>query len=167
MGVLGTVVFAALVLAVQDHQSKGTQAERDPLLNANSATATVASVVANSSSSIDKMTDRLGLQEKREPGASTPFLALTPEINRDDTKAKPGSGTLAHPQDSVRARGPKTHNSRNRSSAAFGSGDVKRRLIELWHQSLAKSEKSRSWTAFSKLTSGAKKKAAYTAETNH
>ena len=99
--------------------------------------------------------------------APTPVLAFAPEINRDDRQANSGSGTLAHLQDSVRARGPKTHNSRNRSSAAFGSGDVKRRLIELWHQSLAKSEKTRGWTAFSNLTSGAKKKAAYTTEKKH
>jgi hypothetical protein len=46
-------------------------------------------------------------------------------------------------------------------------GDVKRRLIELWHESLAKSAKSRSWTAFSNLNRGASKKAAYTAETHH
>ena len=56
---------------------------------------------------------------------------------------------------------------RNRSPVAFRYGDVKRRLIELWHQSLAKSEKSRSWTAFSNLNRGERKKAAYTVETNH
>jgi hypothetical protein len=44
---------------------------------------------------------------------------------------------------------------------------VKRRLIELWHQSLAQNEKSRSWTAFSNLKTGATKKAAYTAATIH
>jgi hypothetical protein len=37
-------------------------------------------------------------------------------------------------------------------------------LIELWHQSLAKSEKSRSW--FSNLNGEPRKKAAYTAEKN-
>jgi len=48
----------------------------------------------------------------------------------------------------------------------FGSAYVKRRLIELWHQSLVKSEKSPNWTSFSKLNNGLKKKAAYTAGTN-
>jgi hypothetical protein len=37
-------------------------------------------------------------------------------------------------------------------------------LIELWHQSLARSKKSRDWTAFSNLNRGVSKKAAYTAE---
>jgi hypothetical protein len=146
-GVLGTVIFAALVLAVQEHQPNATQAERDLLLNANPAT--VASVVA-----------------KTEPAPSTPVLALTPE-NRNDAQANPDAGPLARRQGSARAIGPKARNASNRSSVASRSVDVKRRLLELWHQSLAKSEKSRSWTAFSNLNRGVRKKAAYTAETNH
>jgi hypothetical protein len=147
-GVFATVIFAALVLAVQEHQPNATQAERDLLLNANPPT--VASVVA-----------------KTEPAALTPVLASTPEVNRNDAQANPDAGPLANRQDSARAIGSKARNVRNRSSVAFGSVDVKRRLIELWHESLARSEKSRSWTAFSNLNSGAKKKAAYTAEKSH
>jgi hypothetical protein len=143
-GVLGAVVLAALMLAVEERQPKATQAERDLLPNANSAT--VESVVAKSSNVNGEMTPRAGsgadpefteapVQEnpssQRESAASTPsaVLALTPEMNRN-----------AHRQDSGRVRGPKTRNGRNRSSAAFRSVDVKKRLIELWHQSLAKSE---------------------------
>jgi len=37
-GVLGTVIFAALMVAVQECQRKATEAERDLLLNANPAT---------------------------------------------------------------------------------------------------------------------------------
>ena len=146
-GVSGTVIFAALVLAVQEHQPNATQVERDLLLNANPAT--VAGVVA-----------------KTEPAASTPVLALTPE-NRNDAQANPDAGPLADRQDSARAIGPKARNASNRSSVASRSVDVKRRLLELWHQSLAKSEKSRSWTAFSNLNRGVRKKAAYTAEADH
>ena len=46
-GVLGAVVLAALMLAVEERQPKATRAERDLLPNANSAT--VESVVAKSS----------------------------------------------------------------------------------------------------------------------
>ena len=147
-GVLGTVIFAALVLAAQEHQPNATQAERDLLLNANPPT--VASVVA-----------------KTEPAALTPVLASTPEVNRNDAQANPDAGPLANRQDSARAIGPKARNPSNRSSVAFRYVGVKRRLIELWHESLARSEKSRSWTAFSNLNRGERKKAAYTAETNH
>ena len=160
-GVLGTVVLAALMLAVEERQPKATQAERDLLPNANSAT--VESVVAKSSNSNGKMTPGPGssvdptftetsLQEipssQMEPAASTPISApaFTPQKNRDAPR-----------QDSTQAPAPKTRNVRNRSSVASRSIDVKRRLIELWHQSLARSE-TRSWTAFSKLNSGVKKK---------
>ena len=167
-GVLGAVVLAALMLAVEERQPKATQAERDLLPNANSAT--VESVVAKSSHSNGKMTTESGSsvdhaftetppQEipslQMEPAASTPISApaFTPQKNRHATR-----------QDSTQAPAPKTRNVRNGSSVA--SRYVKRRLIELWHQSLAKSEKSRSWTTFSNLSRGASKKAAYTAGTN-
>jgi hypothetical protein len=119
-GVLGTVIFAAVMVAVQECQRKATEAERDLLLDANPAT--VASLVA-----------------KTEPAPSTPVLALTPE-NRNDAQANPDAGPLARRQDSARAIGSKARNASNRSSVASRSGDVKRRLLELWHQSLAKGE---------------------------
>src|SRR5271165_6156896 len=92
------------------------------------------------------------------------LLALIPETNRNDAQANPDSETLARRQDS---RGPKARNASKRSSVASRTVDVKRRLIELWHLSLAKNKKSRSWTAFSNLNRGERRKAAYTAETNH
>jgi len=169
-GVLGTVVFAALVLAFQERRPKATQAERNLLLNANPAT--VADPVAKNCSSNGKMTAGPGssvdhvftknpLQEipssQMEPAASIPIssLAFTPQKNRDAPRL-----------DSTKAPAPKFRNARNRSSAASRSIDVKRRLIQLWHQSLAKIEKSRNWTAFSNLKRGVNKQAAYTAETN-
>ena len=66
-------------------------------------------------------------------------------------------------RDSTQAPSPKIRNVRNRSSLASRFIGVKRRLIELWHQSMR--GETRSWTAFSKLNSGVKKKTAYTAAT--
>jgi hypothetical protein len=155
-GVLGTVIFAAVMVAVQECQRKATEAERDLLLNANPAT--VAGVVANTSNADGKMTPGPGSSvdhaftetppqeipsSQMEPAASTPVLALIPE-NRNDAQANPDAGPLADRQDSARAIGPKARNASNRSSVASRSVDVKRRLIELWHESLARSEKSRS-----------------------
>ena len=154
-GVLGTVIFAALMVAVQEYHRKATEAERDLLLNANPAR------VAFTEDPLQEIPS-----SQTEPAASTPVLALTPE-NRNDAQANPDAGSLADQQDSARAIGPKARNANNRSSVASRTVDVKRRLIELWHQSLAKSEKSKSWTAFSNLNRGERKKAAYTAETNH
>ena len=168
-GVLGAMVLAALMLAVEERQPKATQAERDLLPNANSAT--VESVVAKSSHS-NEMIPRAGIgvdpeftetppQEipslQMEPAASTPISApaSTPQKNRQAPR-----------QGSTQAPTPKTRNVRNGSSVASRIIDVKRRLIELWHQSLARSE-TRGWTGFSNLNRGVSKKAAYTAETNH
>jgi hypothetical protein len=168
-GVLGAVVLAAVMLAVQERQPKATQAERDLLPNTNSAT--VESAIAKSSHSNGKMTTESGSSvdhaftetppqeipsSQLEPAASAPISApaFTAQKNRDAPR-----------QDSTQAPAPKTRNVRNRSSVASRFNDVKRRLIELWHQSLAKSE-TRSWTAFSKLNSGVKKKTAYTAATS-
>jgi hypothetical protein len=186
--VLGAVVSAALMLAVLDQDrhpkavdlnAKAVQAGGDLLLNANSDTL-FKDVGSNGKESTGEITSGKGSVDHvftetpleipsspTEPAASTPVLALTPEINRNDAQANPDPGPLADRQDSARVIGPKFRNARNRSSVASGSVDVKRRLIELWHQSLAKSEKSRSWTAFSNLNKGVRKKAAYTAETSH
>jgi hypothetical protein len=169
-GVLGAVVLAALMLAVEERQSKATQAEHDLLPNANSAT--VETVVPKSSHSNGKMTTESGSSvdhaSTETPPQEIPSLqmksvaltpvsapAFTPQKNRDEPR-----------QDSTQSPAPKTRNARKRSSVASRFIDVKRRLIELRHQSLARGE-IRSWTAFSKLNSGVKKKAAYTAETNH
>ena len=179
-GVLGTLVFAALMIAVQECQRKATEAERDLLLTANPAN--VASVIANSSnangqislgqaSSVDHGLTENSQQEipssQTEPAASTPILALSPEINRHDAQTNPDPGILARRQDSARAIGAKDRKVSTRSSVASRYVGAKRRLIELWHQSLAKSEKAGSWTAFSHLNRVESKKAAYTAETNH
>jgi hypothetical protein len=159
-GVLGAVVFAALVLAVQEYHptkvnptEEAVKAGSGRLPNAN--VVTLGSVVAKSSN--DKMASGEGngvdhafnkaspeddpfSHIERAGSAPTPVFAFAPEINRDDTQGNSGSGTLVHRQDSARAIEPKARNVSNRSSAASRYVGVKRRLIELWHQSLAKSE---------------------------
>ena len=153
-GVLGALVLAALMLAVQERQPKATQAERDLLPNANSAA--VESAGAKGSSSTGKMTSGPGSSIDptfTEPtlheipsfemgfAASTPFPApaSTPQKNRDASR-----------QGSARAPASKTRIVINGSPVVSRFIDVKRRLIELWHQSLARRE-TRSWAAFSKL----------------
>jgi len=156
-GVLGALVLAALMLAVDDHKSKPMmQAGRDFLVNANSAA--VASATAESSNSNGKMdTPLYDLPSRQtESAASTPIpaSASTPQKFHDAPR-----------QESAQAPAPKTRNVRNRSFLASRTIDVKRRLLELWHQSLAQIERSGSWTAFSNLKRGVNKKAAYTAAT--
>jgi hypothetical protein len=191
-GVLGAVIFAALLLAVlvqerhpkaDDLTEEARQAERDLLPNANPATRfTVVSL--NGKSSTGKITSEQASSvghafaeispkeipsSQMEPAASTPtpVLAFTPEINRHDVQANTSSWSPGHWQDSARVIRPKIRNVRDRSSVGLRSVDVKMRLIALWHQSLARNEKSRSWTAFSNLKKEDRKKISYTAQTNH
>ena len=137
-GVLGTVIFAALVLAIQERQPKATQADRVFLLNPDSAS--LGSVVANTSNADSKMTPVPGSSvdhafietppqeipsSQTESAASTPVLALTPE-NRDEAQANRDAAPLADGQDSARAIGPKARNASNRSFAASRSSRCKK-----------------------------------------
>jgi hypothetical protein len=153
-GVLGALVLAALTLAVEEHKSKPMLAGRDFLMNANPAT--MASGIPESSDTAGKTyAPLLEIPSgQTESAASTAISAAAPQKNRDAPR-----------QDSTPAPPPKTRKVRSGSSVASRFTDVKRRLIELWHQSLARN-KTRSWTAFSNLSSRARKQAAYTVETN-
>jgi hypothetical protein len=160
-GVLGTVAFAAVVLAIQECQPKAPQTKSDLLLDANpiGAGSTASDKMLPKRGSDDHtFTETAALESTSASAALTPapVLALTSKISHH-----------AHRQGSAPERRPRTRNGNNRSAVEFSTVDVKRRLIELWHLSLARSEKSRSWTAFSNLSRGARKKAAYTAETSH
>ena len=146
------------------------QAEGDFWLNANPAArftvvdlngkSSTSKVTSKQATSVNRSFTEISLQEnpssQMEAAASTPtpVLALAPEINRNNAQANPDAGLLARRQDFARAMGPKARDASNRSSVAFRYVGVKRRLIELWHESLARSEKSRSWTAFSNLNRG-------------
>jgi hypothetical protein len=166
-GVLGTVVFAALVLVIQECQPKATQAQPDLLPKATLDRA--GGVLAESSGSNGKMTAGQGSSVDHaftensidEIPASQTEIALPP-VNLNGAQTNLDS-RLKH---SARAITPRVQNAR-RSSLASRTIDVKRRLIELWHESLVRSSKFRSWTAFSNLKYGVRKKAAYTAETSH
>ena len=173
MLVVGVLVLAVLVLAalVQEHHPKAAnlteearQAEDDFLLNSNPATRFTV-VDLNGKSSTGKMTWKQATSPNRsfteicpqenpsprmETAASTQtrVLAFTPEINRHDVQTNAGSWTAAHRQDPGRVMGLKVPRARSRSSVRLRFVDVKMRLIALWHQSLARSEKSRTWTGF-------------------
>jgi hypothetical protein len=170
----GVVVLAVLVLAAlvkerdpkaADLTEEARQAEGDFLLNANPAMRFTV-VDLNGKSSTGKMTSKQATRVNRsfteispkensssqmEAAAATPtpVLAFTPEINRHDVQANAGSWTAAHRQDSGRVIGLKVPRARSRSSVGLRFVDVKMRLIALWHQSLVRSEKSRTWTGFS------------------
>ena len=190
--VVGAVVSAAFILAVlvQDRHPKtvdpteeAVQAGNDRLLNANSATLfkggdsqgkksgseiTTGQVRGVDHSFIESSSkENPSSQMEAAVSTSIPVLAFTPEINHINADANASSWSPAHWQDSGRPIRPKILNVRYRSSVVLRSVDVKMRLVALWHKSLVRSERSRSWTLFSNSNKGYRKKGSYTAETNH
>ena len=144
-GLLGTVIFAALVLAVQERHpmapnvgEEARQTSGELLLNASPAA--LSEVVGSSGKSTDEITS--GQATSSDDG-------FTPEINHPEVQANVSSSSPAQRQDSARVIRPKIPNVRHRSSMQSRFVDVKMRLLALWHQSLARSEKSRTWTLFS------------------
>jgi hypothetical protein len=161
------VVFAALELVIQECQPKATQAERDLLPKATLDRA--GGVLAESSGSNGKTAGQGSSVDHAftensidEIPASQTEIALPP-VNLNGAQTNLDS----HLKHSARPITPRVQNARRSSSLASRTIDVKRRLIELWHESLVRSSKFRSWTAFSNLKNGVRKKAAYTAETSH
>ncbi len=190
--VMGAVVSAALMLAVLvqnrhpkavDLTEEAVQAGDDLLLNANPVTHfTVVDSIGKTSTrettsgqatSVDHAFTEISPQEnpssqmKAAGSSPAPVLAFAPEVNRQDMQANASSWIPAHWQDSGRVIGLKVPRAISMSSVRPRFVDAKMRLIALWHQSLARSERSRSWTLFSKSNTGDRKKVSYAAETNH
>src|SRR6266436_7822754 len=85
------------------------------------------------------------------------FLYRLPALQRQNVS----DWSPPQPKQSAQAIRGKAPYRRCKWSVGLGDVDVKKRLIELWHQSLARTEKPRSWAIFSKLDR--RKKAAFTA----
>jgi hypothetical protein len=189
IGVLGAVVFAGLMLALLvqerypnavDNTGEAVQAGGNLLLNTNIATlaenvvltgkSSTAEIAPGEARSVDQEFTKISPKEnsfsQMEAAASTqsPVSAITPEIDHHALQTNASSWIPAHWQDAGRAIGLNVPRRRSRSSVRPRFVDVKMRLIALWHQSLAQSEKSRTWT-FSNSNKGERRKVGYTAET--
>jgi hypothetical protein len=181
-GVLGAVVFAGLVLALMvqerypnavDSAEKAVQAGGNLLLNTNGSTfaknvvltrkSSTDEIAPGQASSLDQAppnnSSRENPSSQMEAATSTPtpVVAFTPQIDHHDVQTNASSWVPAHSL----PRG------RSRSSVRPRFVDVKMRLIALWHQSLMRSERTRSWTLSSNLKKGNRKTVSYTAQTSH
>jgi hypothetical protein len=162
-GLVGTVIFAALVLAVQEHHlmpaevaEKTIQISGQVLPNANPVK--LPEVVGLSGKSTDKMSSE----------QATSFDdGLTPEMNHSNLKANVSSGSPAQRRDSARVLRPAVANERRRSSTRLSFAGVRIWFLALWHHGLTRPEKSRSWTQFWNSNKQRKKKVSYTAKTTH
>jgi len=101
-----------------------------------------------------------------QPQTDETATAATPDLNSDaDCRNVQASPSILSTQKTLAEKAPKTSTAKSKSSKRLRIVDVKKRLIELWHQSLARAE-TRSWTLFKSSSGRDKKKVSYTAETN-
>jgi hypothetical protein len=181
---LGGLIFAALAFAVlipdphqrmTGFQRRTIHAESAPSLAANAA-GLVKIVDSNAKGSasqvpletlthVDQGSTESSSKEshaRTEAAAgSTPApILVLPEPSPSIATANVSNWSLAQKKSAQAIRGKAPYR-RGKSSGGLGDVDVKKRLIELWHQSLVRTEKPRSWATFSKLDR--KKKAAFTA----
>ena len=132
-GLLGSVVFAALMVALQEPHRKADDLTEEPgqirgdlLLNADSA---APSNVGSNGKSNGEIISRQ---------ATSINHGLTLEINHPDVQAYASSWSPAHQQDTARVIPRKIPNARRRPSVRPRFVHVKMRLIALWHQTLAR-----------------------------
>jgi hypothetical protein len=156
-GLLGSVIFAALIIALQDRQSKAD----DLVTKAGQSRANLfprtAGVAMTDSAPIDKS----DAETISEQPAKLSRRESTQVMNQAEVKPD------ATPQSQVSADSARSTNERNQgrpqSSVRSRYVGAKARLIALWHQQLRR-QKSPGWTLSNEWR---KKKISYTAATNH
>src|SRR5580704_17571752 len=101
-----------------------------------------------------------------QPQTDETATTATPDLNSEaDRRNVQASPSILSTQKTLAVKAPKTSTAKSKSSKRLRIVDVKKRLIELWHQSLAKAE-TRSWTLFKSSNGRDKHKVSYTAETH-
>jgi hypothetical protein len=163
IGLLGTVIFAAVVLAVQEHlprpakvAEKAMQTSSQVLPDANPVG--LPEVAGLSGKSTDKISSE----------QATSFDdGFTPEINHAAMQANLNSWSPAQRHDSGRMIRPTIANGRHRSSTRVRFVNVKMWFLALWHHGLQRAEKPRGWTQFWHSNKVRRKKVSYTTATTH
>ena len=157
-GLLAPVIFAAVMVALQERHAKTDDRTKEEsqttgVLLQNADSSAISDVVGSDNKSSGEITSGQATSVDR---------GLTPEINHPDVQANTSSWSPAHSQVPARAILPKISNVRHRLSVRPRIDDVKMRLIALWHRSLARPERSRTWAVYSNSNKVEKKKVVYT-----
>jgi hypothetical protein len=162
-GLLGTVIFAALVLAIQEHHplpaevaEQAIQTSGEELPNANPV----------------GLSEAAGLKGKSTGEISSEWATsfddgFTPELNHANLQANVSSRSPAQGHDSTRVIRPTIANVRHWSSTRPRFASVKMWFLALWHHGSQRAEKSRGWTPFWNSNKERKKKVGYTAKRTH
>jgi hypothetical protein len=161
-GLLGSVIFAALVVTFLDRQEKPEQPTAKASQSADDPAPNVKVLTFSNFSSLDQK--QLGEAVSTAPASID--TGVTPLINQPDVKPDVTSQSQVSDKDSKPAITERIRHLRFRSSVRSSYVGVKARLIALWHQSL-RHQKSPGWNMFSNSNQWRKKKISYTAATSH
>ena len=177
MLVVGALVSVALGLAVLvqerypragDLTEGARQAERDFALNEENSIVKMTSGRVSCVPGVAELSNpenSLSHPEAVVP-TSAAVPALPPETNSQDVPSNEGSWSQGNRQDAGRVIRSKTPRPRSRFFLRPRIFDMKMRLLALWHRSLLRSERSRTWTPFANSNKG-QRKISYTVATNH
>jgi hypothetical protein len=176
--VVGALVSVALGLAflvqerypgTSDAGERARQADSDFLLSKESSLVKVTSghgtSVFSEVAEISNPENSLTQLEAVASSAAVP--ARPPEMNSQEVRSNENSWSQENRSDAGRMMGAKTPHARPRFLRPPKIVDAKMRLLALWHRSLLRNEKSRSWTPFANSNKGQKQKVSYTVATNH
>jgi hypothetical protein len=166
LGILSLAAWVCLVLIQERHPSNGglteitSQAKSDSsptadttTLFANSSSGAVTSVkspLADQTPTEPSSKESLGWTEIAEGSTPAPVLVLSPESSQLSDRANQRETLLSYQPNSARTFRRKASYQSHRSARQLGDAETKRRLLELWHRSLAKNETTKSWAIFSR-----------------
>jgi hypothetical protein len=161
-GLLGSVIFAALMVAFLDRQGNSDE----PTAKASQSTRDLARNVKAVAFTDFSSPDEKQISEVVSEQPTSADTGVTPAINRSDFKPGATSQSQVSDKDSGLPINKRICNQRPRSSVRSRYVSVKARLIALWHQSLRR-EKPLGWNMFSNSNQSRKKRISYTAATSH
>jgi hypothetical protein len=165
-GLLGSLIFAALVLAQQEwHSKEQRQTSGNAVVNASPGTLSKALGLnaesstgeLNSGQATSVLQTFAGIPSHENPSPRMATLEstqasvaeLTPEIHQPHPQASAALSPSVHRKDSARVIRSKIHDIGRRSLVRLRSVGVKMRLLALWHEHLTRSQRLHSSTVLS------------------
>ena len=160
-GLLGSVFFAALMVALQDRRLESDQPSVEESQSPGELTPNLNPAAFTNATSINDK--QIGEVVSEQPTSLNG--GVEPVINQLGSKPDVNAQTPVSGKDSVRATNEQIRRGRPRSSVGPKYIGVKARLIALWHQSTQR-KKSPGWTLSTNSKADRKKKVSYTAATS-
>ena len=116
-----------------------------------SAVASATLLLADQESTASSSKENPGRTEAAGASIPSPAASSAPESNYGSAVVNRSDWAPSHPVDTSKVVREKAFYQNAGSTGPPGYAEVKKRMLELWHRSLAKTEKPQGWTTFSNL----------------